>query len=488
MTDRTPNFFTDRSRIIDYQRCPRRRFLGYHQDLTGIDSASTALPLTVGLAVHVGLGALLLDKSEDKAVVDAIRDLSQYRDQMALDLAESLARQSAVETLDFNAQLEAQAAALGMDVSDPALKSIFHPASDGHDTFARLLWQEQSALVEGLVRAYARRRLPVLLAEFDILEVEREGRWLLSEIDPSDALPSGALVHFMSRPDALMRSRADGQLYLLSFKTKASWDVRAAKDAETDLQGLSEGIEIEKRLGERIMGIRYEYMLKGYRSEDKALSLKVGFTAYAQRSPLTRVYRSTKNSDLNVAWDFLKEDGSMSKLAWQNWKGVSLADVGMSPKEWIDLLDDSVETMSAFDPTVGMEPRPLGWKSRAQTTGYLPAHPLDELFVAPITVYRHDDDLRDMLEQIEAEEARVAESVAVVGMCQTEEARRTALNVLFPQHRDACHYPSECRFLKICYGGEDIRRDPLGSGQYRRRVPNHPEENYPRWEVCQNSP
>ena len=36
------------------------------------------------------------------------------------------------------------------------------------------LMAEQSALVEGMVRAYARRRLRPLLEEFEVLEVERE--------------------------------------------------------------------------------------------------------------------------------------------------------------------------------------------------------------------------------------------------------------------------------------------------------------------------
>lgn len=34
-----------------------------------------------------------------------------------------------------------------------------------------------------------------------------------------------------------------------------------------------------------------------------------------------------------------------------------------------------------------------------------------------------------------------------------------------------------CAYSKICYGGEDIRRDPFASGLYKIRVPNHPQEN-----------
>lgn len=33
-----------------------------------------------------------------------------------------------------------------------------------------------------------------------------------------------------------------------------------------------------------------------------------------------------------------------------------------------------------------------------------------------------------------------------------------------------------CAYSKVCYGGEDIRRDPLASGLYKIRSVNHPQE------------
>src|SRR6266478_9855252 len=102
--------------------------------------------------------------------------------------------------------------------------------------------------------------------------------------------------------------------------TAAQWDVRKARDAEHDMQGLSEGVEVERRLAEwwplaqatdqqwlhdlklapqsispamltylrslpappRILGIRMEFLLKGSRWKDKDLSAKVGFDAWTQ--------------------------------------------------------------------------------------------------------------------------------------------------------------------------------------------------------------
>jgi hypothetical protein len=365
-----------------------------------------------------------------------------------------------------------------------------------------------------------------LLEEFEVLEVEREGDWELAHRYQTDldneGNPSGTdnwELRFMSRPDALLRSRADNSLYILSFKTAATWDVRKARDAEHDMQGLSEGVEVERRLGEwwgeihagmieagskddsynrmfnwlrslpappRILGIRYEYMLKGYRSLDKDLSARFGLNVWSQRSHLIRRYVATSVPQRGAStysvgdecwsYDYLKEDGSTSKLAWQNWRARSVWEDGGSVKSWIDKLDDSEEAMSAYDSTTGAEPRSLGWHSDAQALGYTTKHPLDEVFVAPMTVYRQDDQLRDWVEQVEASETRVAESAAQVSAAEDEGEKRHLLNIHFPMSRKSCSYPSECAMTKICFGGEDIRHDPLASGLYKSRVPNHPQE------------
>ena len=146
-------------------------------------------------------------------------------------------------------------------------------------------------------------------------------------------------------------------------------------------------------------------------------------------------------------------------------------------KEWIDKLDDAAETMSAEDSTMGLEPRLLGYKCDAQAVGVTREHPLDAVFIPPIHIYRNDDELRDLVDQMEAQERRVAEGVAQVHAATDDGERRHALNVHFPQTRRACSYPTECQFTKVCYGGEDIRRDPVASGLYRIRRANHPQEN-----------
>jgi len=410
-----------------------------------------------------------------------------------------------------------------LDAKDPELAAMRgDTVRRAKSDFDMYLYMEQAALVEGMVRAYARRRLRPLLEQYEVLEVEREGQWLLSAWKTPRGLSSTAPIEenelwFMSRPDALLLERESKQLYILSFKTAGGWDVRKARDAEHDMQGLSEGVEMEKRLGRfweqihltkqpftypggltpeqaviegyiptmgmanylvscaappRILGIRYEYMLKGDRWVDKDLSARLGVEVRSQRSPLVRGYlnagMTSGDEQWNVSWDYVKEDGTESKLYWKSWKSSPTWE-HMTTREWIDKLDASVMT-------TGEEGREMGWSSPAQATGFLSAHPLDEVFIPPIVVYRNDDDLRDWIEQVEAQERRVAEGVRAVRAAGTPEEERSALNEHFGQTRRACEYPSTCAFVRVCYGGEEIRRDPMGSGFYQIRKANHPQE------------
>ena len=515
----TQRVYVDRSRYETAQACARRRWLEYHEGGGGIVSARKPLPLAVGGAVHEGLAMLLRQGQiawdggpetfnanwrvvEEAAVAAALADFAQFDGgRIALEPTEAPPAPATFAEVASKLAGGAAGAITGADPTD----------------YDRYLYAEQSSLVEAMIRAYARRRLRPLLEQFTVLEVEREGEWLLSqwsdvggghECDvtcPPDHADRRHEIVFMSRPDALLLEKSSSQLYLQSFKTTSGWDVRRARDAEHDMQGLSEGVEVERRLAAwwdiaqgnsvfpadvslpmtqylsslpappRILGIRYEYLLKGERWRDKDLAARFGFDARAQRSPLVRGYlnagMAAGDEQWNVGWDYLKDGGTgeTSKLNYRAWKSAPVWE-SMSIAQWVTMLDESAMAVSG---DTGGE---LGYKSAAQATGYLAQHPLDEVFLAPIVIYRNDDDLRDMVEQMEAAERRTAEGVAVVTAASDEGERRSLLNRHFPQTRRACSWPTECPYVKICYGGEDIRRAPLDSGLYRVRVPNHPQE------------
>lgn len=473
----TTTIYTDRSRIETYLHCARERFLRYHEGPSGLGITSVAkpLPLAVGGAVHSGLAVLLTNGDETEAVAAALADFAQYAGRLELATDEQ-----------------------PVLPDDPDLRRQMEGGKTAYDDY---LYHEQSALIEGLVRGYARRRLRPLLEEYEVLEVEREGTWTLWEPSSFDLQNGASPIVFMSRPDALLLNRRSRSLELLSYKTTGSWDVRKERDAQHDMQGLSEAIEVEQRLGERwrrltvdnpitddndsmarylrslpapprILAVRYEYILKGERRRDKDASARFGFTVRTQSSLLTRAHlnagMTAGDEQWNWSYDYIKEDGSPSKLYAKNWPGKAVWE-HMSTRAWIDMLDATVMAQ-------GEEGREMGWQGPAQASGFTAEHPLDSLFLPPVSVNRNDDDLRDLVEQMEATEVKVAEGVAAVRAAADEGERRHLLNVHFSQTRRACEYPSTCSFVSICYGGEDIRRDPLNSGKFAVRVPHHTPE------------
>src|SRR4030095_10745478 len=134
---------------------------------------------------------------------------------------------AAVSTALVDYDKRVQARGLEDDVQDQSLAEVNY------------VYREQKALVEALIRAFALRGLPRLLSEYEVVEVEQEEKW---EITPA--------FTFMGRPDGLLRSREDGEYYALSFKTCATYDSYTEKLGRYDMQGLSELVVLNQRLGQ----------------------------------------------------------------------------------------------------------------------------------------------------------------------------------------------------------------------------------------------
>lgn len=567
--------YIDRSRILERQRCPRKRWLTYHEGAAGvgIEASRKPLALAVGGSVHEGLAVLLRmgqalayeqqdadrtlfsttwEINEERAVQVALADFRGFADRLDLDASEQAGLTPSLEAIRQRDEMIAQARELGMDTA-----GIGGDHVQSKSEFDRYLFAEQSALVEGMVRAYSRRRLRPLLEQYEVLEVEREGEWKLDEWNVCTNCNRGfdncicgddcgsisnapkTELWFMARPDALLRDRQTNELYVLSYKTTGAWDVRKARDIEHDMQGLSEGVEVERRLGEwwerlniwaremvsgvqrkspqddidrelmrqsvsmtdylgqlpappRIAAIRYEFLLKGERWKDKELGARLGMEVRSQKSHLIRQYVAVsvpkrgdagyRVGDVCWSWDFYRtEDDKDGSLAWQNWESRPVWE-HVPVKEWIDMLDSATLTMSGEDSTLGLEPRALGYASPAQAMGVTRMHPLDAVFVPPVVVYRNDDDLRDWAEETAASEREVAEHAAEVHAAADPGERRSLLNKYFPKHRQSCEYPGTCVFARdrigVCWAGAEMQVDPVGrgGGEYRERTPNHPNE------------
>lgn len=402
------------------------------------------------------------------------------------------------------------------------------------------LTEELRAQVEGMVRAYARRRLRPLLSEFEVLEVEREGEWHLTDAmlpgtryqwvrnidhesfcvecgvaadDPQGAkfceAPRTAEIWFASRHDALLRERSTGFLYLQSYKTTGSWDRRKEAEAQIDMQGLSEAVDVDRRLAEawqlinntqvrnldenqaitdrlseianpavvrwlqtlptapQVLGVRYEYLIKGARRQDKKDQERPG--RYVCESPLIRAYQQAgitaedrRWSPCYEWWDLV---GKGKRVDYRSWSKAPVWRF-MTIEAWIDLLDSPADPTSPMNEKYDVDGNPLDI--------------LAEQFVNPIHVYRNTDDMADMIQQLQSDERAVAESVAIVHVAAASgdfALLRSALNTEFPQNRRSCVYPGRCEFYSVCYGPQEIRQNPEASELYAIRVPNHPNGN-----------
>lgn len=432
---------TDRTRLLEFQRCPRARWYGYEYGSRGLTPVRMSIPLATGLQVHEGLAHLLLNPVDvDGAVHVAVHGYDQM-------------------------------------VADRGLHAGFGDDAD----FAH---HEQRALVEGLIQAYAVRQLPQVLECYEVVEVEQE-----------NLLPMGVVqmrgekrpLLWMARADALLIERESGDLYVLSFKTAATYDHRREAEAGHDVQGLSEIAAIEGRLNgwsdalqadpgahvpawfrklweandrraPGLMGVRMEYLLKGERREDRCSP-----GHWVQYSPLIRAWRrpdvNPGGGGFEYAWkyEWREEDRLTGDLrtrrlgrGWEPFNVWECAEVG-GVKGWIELLAADKVQPEAGDC-------------------------LAEQFVAPLPYFRQQADIEDWIEQAAAQEARVARASAAVDGAASAAEQRSLLNTYFPQHRRSCDWPRACPFQAICFGSDQIAADPVGSGLYTWREPHHEAE------------
>lgn len=433
----------DRSRILDFQKCPRSRYYGYHYNGTGIQKISKSLPLVFGDAFHQAAEIFLPGGDVDQAVAKA---------HLFLDL-----------TFSTN----------GVDLGDE--KQTEYGIG------------EQKAIVEGLIRGWCISQRERFLEAFEVIEVEQEGRAVLDAVPahgwkPMDipgyeqgrdaegylltrpVVPDSIVLMF--RPDALVREKLTGDLYVISWKTASTFGAYTVNSCNTDMQSMSEVWGIQQQYKEtansvaggfeedakadfgelRIEGVLYLFAVKGQRKLDDFLGFKT------QRTHLAYCWKKLQPDEFGIhdfAWKYnYVDDEGKNRVLGKGWKLVPVwQEYPGGVKQWIaDLSARSIQ------------PRNID--------------PFESLFPQMLPVSRRADEIESWRRQTASNEGRVRQRVRAMEQDGSDEV----LDREFPQSTARCFdYQSRCSFYECCFTPA-VKADPLASGLYQIRTPNHPSE------------
>jgi hypothetical protein len=438
----------DRSALISFQSCPRQRYLSRHVYGKGLQPRAKALPLAFGGAFHEGSADLLTGRGIEAAVL---------KSQLFLSLAFS----PTGEGIEFGEQTEDEKRAreYGME--------------------------EQGALAEALLRAWWAYEGEQFLNQYEVVEVEQEGRATLNhgaqyhliKSDPANEaqraegvesvdyyrqVGSGPELVLMFRPDALVKDRMSGDYYVVSWKTCASFTKRTMDQARHDMQSISEVWGLEQSRGiEKIEGVLYKWIVKGRRSKDD--------------------------------WDGLWKQNSHLVYGWKKVGPAAEGDDWSWTYSWTDPNEINPKTGRAVGHKLGKgwqkvpiwREYPGGvrqWIEDLAANRIAPRHvnALEEVFPQSMPVERRADEVEHWKVQTIAQEIDIAHKVELqLSAARLPEGQTgfenfgDLLDMNFPQFTHSCHsYGSGCPFLPVCFEGASPEPGEL----YQLRTPNHPEK------------
>jgi len=430
---------TDRSKVIAFQTCPRKRFLAYHLNGMGIQKDALNSNLFIGSCVHFGLAILLYAVQECDHKLEAI-----YQHNYVEVVVE--------ETLKF--------------FDEGIQKSPFDDEEDEN-----FLYFEYRSLVEATIRVYALVGLPELLREYEVLEVEKELEFWLTEFNHKQgcerehresiyACTCGGDdgILFLSRPDAVLRRRSDGAIVVLSYKTSATYDAKLNElQNKYDMQGISETVAVERWLDTQITQdnakTEEEYLYKSMAPSSKVAGVKMEFLIKGSKvgqgqykgqinNFLIHPYQNDNTGELTPLYEWKNELGETKRLG-KGWRKVNIWELGDEAlQDWIELLREEYYQL------------------------------LKSLVVMPEIYYRNEDQISDWLEQTIAQEVKIQRSLESQPDDTKSKEWISWLNQNFFQTRGSCFsYNHKCWAWEACWLGLSLE-----CADFIPRVPNHPRE------------
>lgn len=467
----TKKHFTSRSAVLCTKVCDYKRYIQYELNGSGYSTESISLDLLIGICCHRGLQHLLEhcrvehpDGNFEEACVDE-----------AVEKAYEIWR----DTLSKH-QLQ--------------LKS-----STENDRLSWIL-VEQECLFEGLIRAFAIRRLPFMLEEYEILEVEHEE--IYEDFSP--------IVTFLGKADGLLRRKLDGKLVILSIKTASQYADVTTRDILHDMQGVSEWVIVQDRLNKayerllkiknkshitseeeaifienylwlvdnkpEIFAVQYEYLLKGQRREDP---YKSGI--YKQNSFLCHPLKFDAPMQIMIGSNF----GTVTNPDEYKWKSPK----GRLPKGWekIDIWNDigikawvNMLALGNIQPEEG-HPFDVQLDDNGHVSGGLLYTPdlvvrdPKEIAEWKVSTRFQEEEIVKHLEEInhylENDLAGINDEVELQ---ERQEIVKQLIWKYFPKNTLSCHdfYGKDCQYVKHCHEFQTLE-ELIQCGFLIRRESHH---------------
>lgn len=465
-----------RSRFEAFMKCSRYGYLQFHWGGRGIVKVGKNIYLTTGIWLHKGLeeiGRWILEQQKKKLVIEEIPE-------HVLDRILDIVRTGMFKELFPENWREING---GYDLSSETLDEEGNKRELSEyewEQRQQYTFDEQSALIEGLLRVFCLRVVPNWLTRFRIVAIELDMAFPLVKNEDWEVIQS-------ARIDWVLQEIESKDLFLVSFKGYRQFGEHEAKEASHDTQGLSESWAFDeylknKNISKRIMGVQMLYLIKGARKETKR-----GNRNYEQQSPLIRGFRRLNEDGIEYAhsWfypdtrdeDQRNESGvrALGK-SWEKFdvfKGQALEELG-GVKGWISRLNREVIGHGEGD-----------WEIQPECGDILA-----EQVKQPEVYLRHDRDIESWLRQTKGREQEIAFKLLLE---DTYDGAWKAGNYpenlkynfeaymddCFPMNRKACHYypgeQNDCQYIPICFGTDEERNNPLENG-YTERRPHHKAE------------
>jgi hypothetical protein len=411
------NWYTDRSRFLDGFKCPRYRYLRYHS-ITGygLDAKQVSVPLTTGSYTHGPLAAIL----------DACK-------------------KGIPSTAEIREIIRAGLIAYRDDLKDRGFLDV--ESNDIQRTMT-----EQATLIEGMLWGYVRAVLPTLLKEFEIVAIEKE--YLLT-------LAKG--IVFQGRPDFVARRRSDGVLGIHDFKTASSLGDDYIASFNHSVQMSLGTAAVEAQEGEKVTHFYIHGLLKGSRRPFQKDGVKAPYESqhspfcYAKFTPAMPPLKKDPSWALTGYWADKQSLWSLPQDFWAN-KPTEMSNVEF----WV--------------------------------TQVLPLAEVQEQYKLLGPYERPDHLIKQSLREIEYEERSWIDRLFELhtdpqgrGLQSTQEpgpsprkfgdpSFQADLQRLFPRSWECWNfYGGPCPMKHICFE-QPSWQEPLVSGRYQSRLPQHEQE------------